>query len=825
MRNDFFIYAAFYPNLELQWREMGFPGAVQTFGFVDAEWELDPFNSSNYIYTHKFEYTPTENTLTPNDKWSFQALRIDLVAKTATNTLEIEDSFGAVIPFVTTGPRTDNIEIKNTSPTPSIPLVVLHDPPGDQSFSSMMEGVEHCQTVSWSTASSSQVGVWAKAKVGTKISNSFLGLAEVETEVYASVQGSFSLTLNQNAAGETEQCFSTNNTFSTSADNNAINGERGDVFLGKSTLMSMGIAENISFQCYSEAVIKKELVIAPSGVAVEFAYTEDYIKNVLIPDLQEIMNNNSSGSNIFETAARQKEVWDQALAHNDAVKQGSVSKTHLFTAGADQSFSETVMTSEINTIETSMDIDMDLAIEAGIEIAGNGLFGGANIRMRTETGFGSGSSNNSTNTVSYTLSDGDNTTTGVGSDKFNVGVIHDAKYGTPAFVLLDGETSCPYEGGYQIDQPKLQYQDGSNTTSVMGEIGETVVVPVQICNDSKYERNYHLKLNNNTNSNGLLIDISGTTLNTTDEGHLFSSVPAEGCLDQNLIINSPADALTSFTGIEIYLYACSENTTTDGSTILSSVQLAVNFGEAAPDFDRACDAIALPTDGSLQGPFDNTLATAESMEDSITPPGTGCETQDGWCSEGLGIENSVWFTFTAPTSGKVEVSTCGLADFDTQLAVYEVANCSEFSAYNLVGANDDGPATCSSDYDSYLSLENLQPGQTYYVMVDGYFGQIGTFEIFVNALTSTSTKDIDLSSQVRVYPNPCSESITIKSENKYDNLQVYSFTGKLLLSIKDPTLINNGSPIMLPDLDEGMYIGILKTDQQTESFNFSVIKK
>jgi hypothetical protein len=53
----------------------------------------------------------------------------------------------------------------------------------------------------------------------------------------------------------------------------------------------------------------------------------------------------------------------------------------------------------------------------------------------------------------------------------------------------------------------------------------------------------------------------------------------------------------------------------------------------------------------------------------------------------LPIENDVWFTYTAECTGFATFSVCNDADFDTQLAVYDLAPCPPFSD---LGCSDDG---------------------------------------------------------------------------------------------------------------------------------------
>ncbi|MDA0972819.1 MAG: DUF4397 domain-containing protein, partial [Bacteroidetes bacterium] len=64
-----------------------------------------------------------------------------------------------------------------------------------------------------------------------------------------------------------------------------------------------------------------------------------------------------------------------------------------------------------------------------------------------------------------------------------------------------------------------------------------------------------------------------------------------------------------------------------------------------PTNDNPCDAIELPTDGTVVNATNVGAAVADG-EAAIAPPQTGCATQDGWCGAESGIDASVWFTFT-----------------------------------------------------------------------------------------------------------------------------------------------------------------------------------
>ncbi|MCF8459530.1 MAG: PKD domain-containing protein [Flavobacteriales bacterium] len=147
----------------------------------------------------------------------------------------------------------------------------------------------------------------------------------------------------------------------------------------------------------------------------------------------------------------------------------------------------------------------------------------------------------------------------------------------------------------------------------------------------------------------------------------------------------------------------------------------------APSNDNVCDASALVL--GANGPFSNVSATTEAGE-ALPGGGTGvdgsCQSQDGWCSFSLTLENSIWFTFEAPASGNVIVSTDG-SDFDTQLAVYSAVSCQDLVSGTAVleGANDDNPDATGSTLTSQVVLCGLTPGETYFVQVDGYDGEEG----------------------------------------------------------------------------------------------------
>ena len=155
-----------------------------------------------------------------------------------------------------------------------------------------------------------------------------------------------------------------------------------------------------------------------------------------------------------------------------------------------------------------------------------------------------------------------------------------------------------------------------------------------------------------------------------------------------------------------------------------------------PVNDNADKAILIAVDGQVKKGYTNAYASVQEKEQDIRPKsGQNQDCTTGWCDNQ--VDNSVWFKFVAPADGKANISTCDLAAFDTQLAVYSVTNEKDLSTFTLIAANDAGPDDCSTNFDSYLPVIGLKAGQTYYVMVDGFDGASGSFDISITGVADT----------------------------------------------------------------------------------------
>jgi hypothetical protein len=172
------------------------------------------------------------------------------------------------------------------------------------------------------------------------------------------------------------------------------------------------------------------------------------------------------------------------------------------------------------------------------------------------------------------------------------------------------------------------------------------------------------------------------------------------------------------------IYLTANTTTTDGCSIQANV-VTVTLGNA---IDTPCTARPVTVGDQTGLSFSTAAATNDSGE--VTPPATGCDVQDGWCTNTL--NGTVWFSFVAPASGHVSVLAGG---WDDQLAIYSATNCADYSTFTLLNANDDGgTAQGGATFSAYLSdVKCLVPGTTYYIQLDGYSG-IGTSTLVITDL-------------------------------------------------------------------------------------------
>jgi subtilisin family serine protease len=128
--------------------------------------------------------------------------------------------------------------------------------------------------------------------------------------------------------------------------------------------------------------------------------------------------------------------------------------------------------------------------------------------------------------------------------------------------------------------------------------------------------------------------------------------------------------------------------------------------------------------GSTQQPANDNFANRILLGDlpvSTTGSNIGATVEPQEPSQS-GAINSVWWTWTAPTTETVNFNTIG-SNFDTYLSIFSGPDLPNLT---LLGANDDG----GGNWTSLVSLDTIA-GQTYQIAVDGYASNTGQIALNV----------------------------------------------------------------------------------------------
>ena len=145
--------------------------------------------------------------------------------------------------------------------------------------------------------------------------------------------------------------------------------------------------------------------------------------------------------------------------------------------------------------------------------------------------------------------------------------------------------------------------------------------------------------------------------------------------------------------------------------VAGSITLHLNLGAAVKINDNFADRTTL-SGTSITTTGSNVGATKEAGEPNHAGNAGG---------------KSVWWTWTAPTSGTATIDTLG-SSFDTLLAVYTGSNVSSLTAVPG-GSNDDSPAGGTTTSKVTFAVT---AGTTYQIAVDGYGGVSGSITLHLN---------------------------------------------------------------------------------------------
>lgn len=506
-----------------------------------------------------------------------------------------------ILPITVLGPTSPSVDSLGTVFEPQIPYLILHAPPGDGSTSSFQNTKTTCQEVSSTYTSDESLSANLAVKLGVKGSIGFINTVDYEFSVTMSAEGTAGDLSIQSTSDQT--CVTIGAGFSTDLLPGAEG--NGDVFIGYGNTLAYGVYEYLeidSITCSTR--LDTGLIYAPTGDVVKFAYTKTAIL-ADIDSLQAKVDNTALSPKNRNDAQNQIDVWNQTLALNDANinnPNNTVLDVINFSAGAPNFQESGITVLETNSIEVEHYVEGAVGLQTVLEIGGSGVSGGFEYRTSRKFGKTRNASEENSTLVRYDLNDDDE------GDVFKLEVVRDPMYGTPIFRKKDGtKSSCPYQGGYQRDQPKLKHADieSDHILSEGTPVGASTSFLIDLCNESNEPRTYYLKLKATSNLNGAVVSAAGVPLNGNDFGQPFE-IAGNSCVEDLVIEvrmlsnNSPL----VYPDLELYLYAeCEES-------IQSSIFASVYFGDATAVNDVQQDNISQvsvypnPTSGDVQVSFD-----------------------------------------------------------------------------------------------------------------------------------------------------------------------------------------------------------------------------
>lgn len=505
---------------------------------------------------------------------------------------DVFEFFELFIPIYVTGPDNgqEQVEIIDSIRSPAIPYLVLHDPPGDKSSTTFETGETYCTNIETRSQDSQTEEVDLGFRFGFKGDVGFI--YTVSLEIYNQFNFEWDQTFTRTSNTTHEVCVTNKQERKTPDDANTGIRPGQSYFLGRSTMMLYGTYDA---WFYEDCKLKfgKRLVMGPTDDdSVEnFFFSEDQVKEEIAKELA-VANDPNETVYRRTYAENQADLWQQMLDQNAANQaNGNYGNQECFAPGAPSERSNTSTETNAYSLDIDYTFESSFGIEFYLNAGGNGFETSYEASTRQSFGEGVTQSASTERTIGYTIWDDDSL-----PESICVEVADDPDYGTPMFRLGSGSrTSRPYEGGYQIDQPRVENGEPGCPNDYVNVInappGQPLEIPLKICNDSDFPRSYELRLVNTSNDNEALVTMNGVSLALS--AFPFQEIPANTCLNRTLIVSQKDAQTLDYKNLRLFL---APEMMSD-STVREFINVSVSFGNGTidrcaqdRDFDNTIDA-------------------------------------------------------------------------------------------------------------------------------------------------------------------------------------------------------------------------------------------
>ncbi len=478
-----------------------------------------------------------------------------------------------------------------TTNTPELPIMILRDPPGDNSYSYYTTENSTSYSTSFQSVTNATAGVSGTVHMGSQwiISAGAWGVPDIKIDLQMDLTTSMSVSSTQSNYYEQNWTFSTTENFNTS-DDPAVVGDGGDLFVGGAMNMNYGITDILQINDSCQAEVVQDIIVSPSGFATNYIYSEAHIVGTLIPSLYTTGDTTSA------------EMWEQIIQRNNELKDAASFQRNVSFDGAagGYDYSETTETSETMSVDFELQIDAGVALTVGAEINDFGAEGTVSTNMSYTMGQSETTTNTHTNTFGYVLDDDDP------GDYFSVNVSTDNVYGSPVFGLVSGASSCPWEPNTAPREGVSLAIDHNQEINVPPD--DPAVFTLILGNTSQTDEDgtFDLQILQDTNPDGANISINGVNFEDTYPIFLLAGQQTEVTMtvDRGPNVYEYNDiGIRLQSGCEYELWG-DRGDATAPIPISDSVFFSI-------EYDQPCSEVAIAV------PEDNWLVTGEDASDSL----------------------------------------------------------------------------------------------------------------------------------------------------------------------------------------------------------------
>ncbi|MCF8431910.1 MAG: T9SS type A sorting domain-containing protein, partial [Melioribacteraceae bacterium] len=482
------------------------------------------------------------------------------------------------------------------------PVMILRDPPGDQSYGFIENGTSFSNTVTVGIDSAEGYSSFLHLSKGPKITISTgLGVSK-DNEWDLVLDETFNWGSEDNTSDVTSDTyeFSTSRTITTAEDPIG-----GDVILGGAINLVYGITDNLEYNEENcEISVGQELRVEPVGFNTSYIYSVHHIKEILIPQLQLLIDaagtdSTSVDAETADSLSLSIDRWNAILDFNDSLKLAATFSENIsIDAYSSLEYYENVDSSSTFSVTFEDKGFSDYMLDVGLMVDDVGINGGLISFSQDVTVNETSTTNGTTSTYGYFIGDDDP------GDFFSVDIKKDPVYGTFVFDTKNGQSKCPWEENTLPREGVQVNPSAFNAVNVLPN--EAAVFNLELGNTSQSDETwgYSIKLLNETNPDGAIVKINGFAL---------SSGAIEYVMDPGVAYNATVTIekgphATEYEDITLQFYSACEADIADQFGQNPKIHQNVTFSVS---FIDACSEINI---SSLE---DNWLVTSGQAEDTL----------------------------------------------------------------------------------------------------------------------------------------------------------------------------------------------------------------